>query len=137
MIFLLWREANIFSLPLMILLGIQKNQIPPIALYDVGDSNLVRRHGIAILDEDGVVSFEEKPKITLAGIGIYALDRETKDMLSDYVRGEKKDNLGDFISWLIEKRDVYGHMFSNRNWYDVGNPNSYLEAPKSVHEPPC
>ncbi len=104
---------------------------PLIALYDVGDEELAKRYGIAILDGEKIVSFEEKPerpRSTLAGIGIYAFDRETKDMLEDYVRGERKDNLGDFISWLTERKDVYGFVFNNGNWYDVGNPDSYLEA---------
>ncbi len=125
---------NIFSFPLDdFVRRYREIHSPLIALYDVGDFDLARRYGIAILDGDRIVSFEEKPekpKTTLAGIGIYALDRQTKDMLSDYVRGEKKDNLGDFISWLIERRDVHGHVFSNGNWYDVGNPDSYLEALK-------
>jgi len=104
---------------------------PLIALYDVGDVELARRYGVAILDGERIVSFEEKPekpKSTLAGIGIYALDRRTKDMLGEYVRGERKDNLGDFISWLISREEVYGFVFENGNWYDVGNPDSYLEA---------
>ena len=125
---------NIFSFPLYDFVEKYRElKSPLIALYDVGDFDLARRYGIAILEGEKIVSFEEKPekpKTTLAGIGIYALDRDTKEMLSDYVRGERKDNLGDFISWLIESRDVYGHVFSNGNWYDAGNPDSYLEALK-------
>ncbi|WP_456370015.1 sugar phosphate nucleotidyltransferase [Geoglobus sp.] len=123
---------NIFSFGLEEFVGKYESlKKPLIALYDVGDPDLAKRYGIAILNGDRIVSFEEKPerpKSTLAGIGIYALDRETKDMLGEYVRGERRDNLGDFISWLIEKRDVYGFVFDNGNWYDVGNPDSYLEA---------
>ena len=104
---------------------------PLVAFYDVGDEDLARRYGVAILERERVVSFEEKPekpKSTLAGIGIYAFDKESKEMLGDYVRGEKKDNLGDFISWLVRESEVYGFVFSNGDWYDVGNPDSYLEA---------
>jgi len=104
---------------------------PLVAFYDVGDEDLARRYGVAILEKDRVVSFEEKPekpKSTLAGIGIYAFDRESKEMLGDYVKGEKRDNLGDFISWLVRESEVYGFVFSNGDWYDVGNPDSYLEA---------
>lgn len=123
---------NIFSFGLEDFVA-RYNQLknPLIALYDVGDFDLAKRYGIAILEGEKIVSFEEKPekpKTTLAGIGIYALDKESKDMLEDYVRGEKKDNLGDFISWLIGEKDVYGFVFNNGNWYDVGNPDSYLEA---------
>ena len=50
-------------------------------------------------------------------------------MLLEYVESNKKhDNLGDFLSWLCSKTDVYGYPFTNGNWYDAGNPDSYIEA---------
>uniref|UniRef100_A0A7C3YLE3 NDP-sugar synthase n=1 Tax=Geoglobus ahangari TaxID=113653 RepID=A0A7C3YLE3_9EURY len=121
---------NVFSFGIEKFIEKFKEKKPLIALYDVGDFDLAKRYGIAQLNGDRIVSFEEKPekpKSTLAGIGIYALDYDTKEMLGDYVRGEKKDNLGDFISWLIDRKNVYGFVFEG-NWYDVGNPDSYLEA---------
>ncbi len=122
---------NVFSFGLEAFLRKFKElRKPLIALFDVGDVELARRYGIAELNGDKIVSFEEKPekpKSTLAGIGVYALDKESKDMLGDYVKGERKDNLGDFISWLCERTDVYGFAFEG-NWHDVGSPDSYLEA---------
>ena len=121
---------NVFSFGIEKFIEKFKEKKPLIALYDVGDFDLAKRYGIAQLNGDRIVSFEEKPekpKSTLAGIGIYALDYDTKEMLGDYVRGEKKDNLGDFISWLIDRKNVYGFVFEG-NWHDVGNPDSYLEA---------
>ncbi len=121
---------NVFSFGLEKFIEKFKEKKPLIALYDVGDFDLARRYGIAQLNGDKIVSFEEKPekpKSTLAGIGIYALDYDTKEMLGDYVRGEKKDNLGDFVSWLISRKNVYGFVFEG-NWHDVGNPDSCLEA---------
>ncbi len=122
---------NVFSFGLEAFLRKFKElKKPLIALFDVGDVELAKRYGIAELNGDKIVSFEEKPekpKSTLAGIGIYALDKESKDMLGDYVKGERKDNLGDFISWLCERTDVYGFAFEG-NWHDVGSPDSYLEA---------
>ncbi len=122
---------NVFSFGLEAFLRkFEELKKPLIALFDVGDVELAKRYGIAELNGDKIVSFEEKPekpKSTLAGIGIYALDKESKDMLGDYVKGERKDNLGDFISWLCERTDVYGFSFEG-NWHDVGSPDSYLEA---------
>ena len=39
----------------------------------------------------------------------------------------KPDNLGDFIKWLSEKKDVYGYVFSER-WFDVGDMQQLKEA---------
>ncbi len=103
-----------------------------VALYDVGDYELAKRYGVADIDGERVVKFyekPEKPKSTLVGIGIYALPHEAIDLLQEYVRtNEKSDNLGDFIGWLCERVEVYGYPFGNGIWYDVGNPDSYIEA---------
>ena len=47
----------------------------------------------------------------------------------DYVKSsDRSDNLGDFLSHLCERLDVYGCIFNDGSWYDVGNPDSYIEA---------
>lgn len=49
-------------------------------------------------------------------------------MLIEYVgSNDKHDNLGDFLSWLCKRIEVYGYLF-NGSWYDVGSPDSYIEA---------
>ncbi len=102
-----------------------------VALYDVGDYELAKRYGVADVKGEKVVKFyekPEKPKSTLVGIGIYALPKDVIELLWEFVKtNEKPDNLGDFLSWLCEKSDVYGYPF-NGIWYDVGNPDSYIEA---------
>ncbi len=104
---------------------------PLIALYDVGDLELAKRYGVVELDGSRVVEFyekPEKPKSTLVGIGIYALSKEAVNLLGEYTKEGRKDNLGDFISWLSKHIDVYSFTFNDGNWYDVGNADSYLEA---------
>ncbi|MEM0332727.1 MAG: NDP-sugar synthase, partial [Archaeoglobaceae archaeon] len=107
---------------------------PMIALYDVGDFELAKRYGVAEMEGDRVVKFYEKPEkppSTLIGIGLYLLPRSSVEILLEYVRNTKRsDNLGDFISYLCTKENVYGYSF-NGSWYDVGNPDSYLEAFKT------
>ena len=102
-----------------------------VALYDVGDYDLAKRYGVAEVDGERVVRFYEKPerpKSTLVGVGIYVLPKEAVELLQDYVRtNERSDNLGDFLSWLCKRVEVYGYPF-NGTWYDVGNPDSYIEA---------
>jgi glucose-1-phosphate thymidylyltransferase len=107
---------------------------PLVALYDVGDFELARRYGVAELEGERIVRFYEKPEkppSTLIGIGLYLIPKKSVEILLEYVENNRKsDNLGDFISYLCLKDEVYGYPF-NGSWYDVGNPDSYIEAFKS------
>lgn len=107
---------------------------PLVALYDVGDLELAKRYGVAELEGERVVKFYEKPEkppSTLIGIGLYLLPKRSVEILLEYVESNKRsDNLGDFISYLCQKEEVHGYPF-NGNWYDVGNPDSYIEAFKT------
>ncbi|MBO8179790.1 MAG: NDP-sugar synthase [Archaeoglobus sp.] len=142
--FLVVAGDNIFSFDLNPLVELFREKKAPVtALYDVGDYELAKRYGVAELEEEIVRKFYEKPEkppSTLVGIAIYAFPKEIAEILVEYVGGnEKSDNLGDFLSFLCQKMDVYGCIFNNGNWYDVGNPDSYIEAFKfytdsSVHE---
>lgn len=90
------------------------------------------------MDGQRILKFYEKPEkppSTLVGIGIYAFPKYAVEMLIEYVsKNQKHDNLGDFLSWLCENTEVYGFSFSNGNWYDVGNSDSYIEAFKFFME---
>ena len=142
--FLIIAGDNIFSFDLQPLVELyRKKQKPVTALYDVGDFELAKRYGVAELKGDRVEKFYEKPEkppSTLVGIAIYIFPPEVADILVEYVDStERSDNLGDFLSYLCENGEVYGQVFANGNWYDVGNPDSYIEAFKfytdsSVHE---
>ncbi len=107
---------------------------PVTALYDVGDLELAKRYGVAEVRDGILVSFEEKPekpKSSLIGVAIYVLPKTAIELLLGYVENsEKSDNLGDFLSYLCGKMKVLVHTF-NGNWYDVGTPDSYIEAMKT------
>ncbi len=123
---------NLFSFDLKGLLDYYEEKGKAVvALYDVGDLELAKRYGVAEVEGERVVRFYEKPerpKSTLVGVGIYVLPKKAVELLQDYVReNEKSDNLGDFLSWLCRRMEVYGYPF-NGTWYDVGNPDSYIEA---------
>ncbi len=131
--FLVVAGDNIFSFELDPIVELFRERKSPVtALYDVGDYELARRYGVAELEGEVVRKFYEKPEkpaSTLVGIAIYAFPKEIADLLVEYVGGnERSDNLGDFLSFLCQKMDVYGCIFNNGNWYDVGNPDSYIEA---------
>lgn len=126
---------NVFSFSLKELYNkfVEKRR-PFVALYDVGDLELAKRYGVAEMEGDKVIRFYEKPEkppSSLIGIGVYFLPKKSVEILLEYVAGMKRsDNLGDFISFLCEREEVYGQKF-NGIWYDVGNADSYIEAFKS------
>ncbi len=129
---------NVFSFDLVDFVRYyERTRKPLTALYDVGDLELAKRYGVAELSGNTVLKFYEKPEkppSTLVGIGIYAFPIEAVEILLEYVeKSERRDNLGDFLSYLCEKTEVKGYVF-NGIWYDVGNPDTYLEAFKSYAE---
>jgi glucose-1-phosphate thymidylyltransferase len=129
---------NLFSFQLDDFLKYYESRKSPVtALYDVGDYELAKRYGVVEIDRERILRFYEKPEkppSILVGIGIYAFPYETVKMLAEYVEdNERHDNLGDFLSWLCSNMKVYGFPFSDR-WYDVGNPDSYIEALKFYME---
>ncbi len=126
---------NVFSFDIDPLLDLY-NEVnsPVIALYDVGDTELAKRYGTVEINGQKIKSFHEKPekpKSTLVGIGIYAFPKNIGSLLEEYIKtNSKHDNLGDFISWLCKKVSVFGYIFDGI-WYDVGSPDSYIEAFRS------
>jgi glucose-1-phosphate thymidylyltransferase len=127
---------NLFSFSLDDLLNYYRQKdAPTVALYDVGDFELAKRYGVAELNGGKIVRVwekPEKPKTTTVVVGIYAFPRYVVDTLLEYVESNRKhDNLGDFLSWLCSRVEIYGYSFTNGNWYDIGSPDSYIEALKS------
>ena len=110
----------------------KKNKKPLTALYDVKAEYLAKRYGIAELEEDKIVKFHEKsdnPPSTLAGMGIYILPRKSLNILLEYIeKGRNVDNLGDYISYLAEKDEIYAFPCHEGLWHDIGKPDSYLES---------
>ncbi len=111
---------------------------PCTCLYDVGDYELAKRYGVAELKEERIISFLEKPKeppSTLVGIGIYAFPAYVADLLKEFVATTSNaDNIGSFMAWLCKKDELYGFSFSDGMWYDIGSPDSYIEALKMFME---
>ncbi|ESP89393.1 sugar phosphate nucleotidyltransferase [Candidatus Halobonum tyrrellensis] len=102
-----------------------------LAAYDVETAERAKAYGIVDLDGDRVVDFQEKPedpKSTLVSIACYAYTRETLPKLETYLEnGNNPDEPGWFIQWLQSREDVYAFTFDDA-WFDIGTPESYLEA---------
>lgn len=124
---------NLFSFdlsPMVDFYNVKKKIVT--AIFDVVDPDLVKRYGEADLGPDKritrFIEKPEKPKATTVGVGIYIFPKNSFHNVFDYVeKNNMADNLGALISWLAEKTDVYGYVFEG-SWYDIGNPDTYLEA---------
>jgi len=103
---------------------------PTLAAYDVGSREKAKSYGLVELDGDRVVDFQEKPEdppSTLVSIACYAFPAESV-RFSEYLSGgNNPDEPGWFIQWLVEHGAVSAFTFDGA-WYDIGTPESYLEA---------
>ncbi|MFB6097356.1 MAG: sugar phosphate nucleotidyltransferase [Haloferacaceae archaeon] len=102
-----------------------------IAAYDVGSRERAKSYGLVQLEGDRVVDFQEKPddpQSTLVSIATYAFPAAVLPLFEQYLdSGENPDEPGWFIQWLQQRRDVHAFTFDGA-WFDIGTPESYLDA---------
>jgi glucose-1-phosphate thymidylyltransferase len=103
---------------------------PTLAAYDVGSRERATSYGVVDLEADRVVDFQEKPAdppSTLVSIACYAFPADAVRFAEYLEAGNNPDEPGWFIQWLQARRDVYAFTFDGA-WFDIGTPDSYLEA---------
>jgi glucose-1-phosphate thymidylyltransferase len=111
----------------------QKKGSSIVGLYDMVDkARVAGLYGVVSIDSSSkIVGFEEKPKepkSALISTAVYFLTVKDLETLRSYIEGgQSADNLGDFIRYLIERRDVYGYVFKE-DWFDIGSFEQYEEA---------
>jgi glucose-1-phosphate thymidylyltransferase len=101
-----------------------------LAAYDVGSKEKAKAYGLVELDGDRVVDFQEKPEdpnSTLVSIACYAFPRESIRFAEYLEGGNNPDEPGWFIQWLQSEEPVFAYAFDEA-WFDIGTPESYLEA---------
>jgi len=108
----------------------EKNS-PTIAAYDVGSYERAKSYGLVELDGDEVIDFQEKPadpNSTLVSIACYAYPREVVHEIDTYLAEDgNPDEPGWFVQWLQGRQPVYAYTFEGA-WFDIGTPESYLDA---------
>jgi glucose-1-phosphate thymidylyltransferase len=109
-----------------------------VAVYDVGDKELIKQYGVVALDEnERVIEFVEKPTdppSTLAATATYLYHSEHLPLVARYLGdGNPPDQPGNLVAWLHTREPVYGYAFEG-GWYDIGNPQQLLEADNRLRE---
>jgi len=98
-----------------------------IAVYDVGDPSRATQYGVIKVENNRVIELEEKParpKSSLVATACYIIPARVFPFIKDFCSGERKDNLGNFIAYLIEKDTVCAYPFSEK-WIDIGDLEIY------------
>jgi len=94
-----------------------------VAVYNIGDRSKASQFGVVCLKGNKVVEFQEKPaepKSSLIATAIYIFPPRVFPLLSQYCTEGKKDNLGSFISYLVDRDAVYTYTFAQL-WLDIGS----------------
>ncbi len=93
-----------------------------VAIHDIGDRRKASQFGVMQLDGYRIAEFEEKPanpKSSLIATACYILPPRVFPLLRQYCAEGRRDNLGSFISHLVDIDDVYGYPFTEL-WFDIG-----------------
>jgi len=101
-----------------------------IAAYDVGSYDRASAYGVVELDDERVVEFQEKPedpRSTLVSIACYAFPADAVRFEEYLADGNNPDEPGWFVQWLVENEVVHAYPFEEA-WFDIGTPESYLDA---------
>ena len=108
-----------------------KGEASAVALYDVGDVELVRKYSSVELDDERLVGFVEKPEhpqTTLVATATYLFHRAHVPLVQRYLEeGGSPDQPGRFVAWLVPRAPVYGYRFEGE-WRDIGDAEQLLEA---------
>ncbi len=110
----------------------RRRRAPVLAVYDVGDLELMRHYNTIELDDHGRITyFEEKPETatsTLAGIALYWYPRGALDLVRTYLReGNNPDQPGRLIEWFYTRTPVYAWQLPGE-WHDIGTPEQLEQA---------
>lgn len=98
-----------------------------VAVYDVLEKVNARQYGVVRIDGNRIIELEEKPaspKSSLVSTACWILPARVFPLISEFCKGERKDNLGNFITYLIEKEDVLAYPFKEK-WIDIGSLETY------------
>lgn len=132
---------NLFKADLSVFIDFCASKRPSITigLYDIKDLTLASKYGIVSVDKNNkVVDFKEKPASpasTLAAMCLYFFPKERLDIMKRYLGTDSaKDAPGYFLEWLYKRESVFGCVFKDKKWFDIGDKKSLEEADKEFRK---
>ncbi len=110
-----------------------------VAVYDVGDTEAIKKYGNVAVDAEGIMTrFEEKPKKpqgTLAAIALYYYSPAVLSLLRTYLAaGNNADQPGRFVQWLYTRKPVKTFEVKGQ-WLDIGSRETLENADKILAAP--
>ncbi|MDD5090351.1 MAG: sugar phosphate nucleotidyltransferase, partial [Candidatus Wallbacteria bacterium] len=134
---LLFAGDNLLNLNLKKFVNAYKGNLL-LAVYDIKDKNKVaNKYGNVVLNKAGqIIRFDEKPakpETSLVSTGCYIFPPEALALLDDFLAskedGKRKDALGFFCSYLLERKKMTVDSFVfDEPWFDIGGRESYIDA---------
>jgi len=123
---------NLFSQPVDGFAIAGPNASATIAVYDVGDFELVKKYNSISVDASGIIThFVEKssePESTLTGIALYYYRKDVLPLIDLYIQeGNNPDQPGRLIEWLFTRVPVATWKVPGL-WFDIGGKESLEEA---------
>ncbi len=123
---------NLFSEPVTGFGAAGKDAPATVAVYDVGDLELVKKYNSISVDAGGrVTKFVEKasdPESTLSAIALYYYRKDTLPFIEQYIaEGHNPDQPGRLIEWLHHRTEVRTWPVPGL-WFDIGGKESLEEA---------
>ena len=95
-----------------------------VAVHDIGNIEEAKQFGTIKMQGDRIIEFVEKssnPKSSAIATACYLFPPRIMPILNDYINNNiKRDNLGDFIRYLVYSDEVKAFSF-NEPWFDIGN----------------
>jgi len=102
-----------------------------VAVHDIADKEKAKQFGVVELEKKKIVKFEEKPenpKTSLVSTGCYMFPQRIFPLLAQFCN-KKRDNLGEFIAYLVNQERVGAYIF-NELWLDIGTEISQINKKK-------
>ena len=130
---------NLFTDPLADFVAKARNTEVTVAVYDVGDTEAIKKYGNVAVDSEGVITrFEEKPKKpqgTLAAIALYYYSPAVLSLLKTYLAaGNNADQPGRFVQWLYTRKPVKTLQIKGQ-WLDIGSKETLENADRVLTLP--
>ena len=98
-----------------------------VALYNISDKIKASQFGVAQIHGRKIIRLEEKPiepNCGLIATACYIFPQRMFPLLSSYCSKGRRDNLGSFIAYLINRDEAHAYVFSEP-WLDIGSIDAY------------